>query len=457
MGAGGAIGLAGLLLLSEINLAKLSLLKPVKPAGKACELEFVKYISSQWEQEWASHANEWTATDQTFCEVIGEKGHQDHIAAWVKGALLSQQGCGPFEPYLAEHSDTFSSFEYRDTCTGESARMWIEPLTLLMRHPEAFCVGKDALLDRGYLTFGLASDECKAVVGSTKLLSLAKRMRPALAGHSRLLIFDLGASYYSSGDGGASQLLASSLRCTHICFCTHACCAREQKWFVDTAKTHGAPVSEYYAWEATPQPPDKVWADIPLEMHATYHWFNMPATADPESEANPWNILRKVAAPQDYVVVKLDIDNTPVEEQFIAQLRASSDLSSLIDEFYFEHHVNVSVQPVESARCLYVLLRKSSLELQGAVIIRSSSVCSVHYTHELSCTGNTAAAVAAMCSSTYYMDCTFTTAHATAVHTMQVSIMWHSWQTENETAKLSDTYAIGLDLRKRGVRYHGWP
>eukprot|EP00953_Heterococcus_sp_UTEX-ZZ885_P012117 6966-Heterococcus_DN1.PRE.2 len=113
-----------------------------------------------------------------------------------------------------------------------------------------------------------------------------------------------------------------------------------------------------------------------------YNRFNIPATADPESEANPWNILRKVATLQEYVVVKLDIDNTPIEEQFIAQLRASSDLSSLIDEFYFEHHVNVSVEPVESARRLCVLSRKSSLELQGAVIIRSSSVCSVHYTHD---------------------------------------------------------------------------
>jgi hypothetical protein len=93
--------------------------------------------------------------------------------------------------------------------------------------------------------------------------------------------------------------------------------------------------------------------------HLCDNRFNIPATADPESEANPWNILRKVATPQDYVVVKLDIDNTPVEEQFIAQLQASSDLSSLIDEFYFEHHVNVSVEPVESARCVCVLLRKS--------------------------------------------------------------------------------------------------
>jgi hypothetical protein len=71
--------------------------------------------------------------------------------------------------------------------------------------------------------------------------------------------------------------------------------------------------------------------------------YNIPATADEKSHDNPWNFVRKVAKPEDYVVVKLDIDNTPIEEKFIAQLRASSDLHSLIDEFYFEHHVNVSL------------------------------------------------------------------------------------------------------------------
>ena len=76
--------------------------------------------------------------------------------------------------------------------------------------------------------------------------------------------------------------------------------------------------------------------------YCVYNRYNIPATADEKSPDNPWNFIRILAKPEDYVVVKLDIDNTPIEEQFIAQLRASSDLQSLIDEFYFEHHVNVS-------------------------------------------------------------------------------------------------------------------
>jgi hypothetical protein len=38
------------------------------------------------------------------------------------------------------------------------------------------------------------------------------------------------------------------------------------------AEKLGAPISDYYAWEATPMPPDKVWADIPAELHVNYHW-----------------------------------------------------------------------------------------------------------------------------------------------------------------------------------------
>jgi hypothetical protein len=99
--------------------------------------------------------------------------------------------------------------------------------------------------------------------------------------------------------------------------------------------------------------------------------YNIPATADEKSHDNPWNFVRKVAKSEDYVVVKLDIDNTPIEEKFIAQLRASSDLHSLIDEFYFEHHVNVSLRQTTTSiytavMCYYyAVLRLRRVQLTG--------------------------------------------------------------------------------------------
>jgi hypothetical protein len=174
------------------------------PAEAACKLEFVRYISSAWEQQWAKNANKWSATELEMCRKVEQ--HKDHIAAWVQGVGLSQQGCGPFHPYLAEHKDTFSSFMYRDSCTRETTQLWIEPLAILTRHPEAFCMSKDALVDRGYLTFGLASDACAAATQSEQLQSAAKLARPDYTIGGRLLIFDLGASFYNSGTGGASQV-----------------------------------------------------------------------------------------------------------------------------------------------------------------------------------------------------------------------------------------------------------
>ncbi len=50
--------------------------------------------------------------------------------------------------------------------------------------------------------------------------------------------------------------------------------------------------------------------------------------------------MREVATVEDYVVFKLDIDNNPVEEGIVSTLLASPDLLALIDDFYWEHHVN---------------------------------------------------------------------------------------------------------------------
>ena len=56
---------------------------------------------------------------------------------------------------------------------------------------------------------------------------------------------------------------------------------------------------------------------------------------------NPWHLLKKVSAPQDFVVVKLDIDTPAVEGELVRQLLADPMLYSLVDVFYFEHHAHI--------------------------------------------------------------------------------------------------------------------
>ena len=60
--------------------------------------------------------------------------------------------------------------------------------------------------------------------------------------------------------------------------------------------------------------------------------------------ANPLEMIRQVAKPEDYVLLKIDIDNTPVEMEFVHRILRDANVSSLIDEMFFEHHVNFQVR-----------------------------------------------------------------------------------------------------------------
>lgn len=56
------------------------------------------------------------------------------------------------------------------------------------------------------------------------------------------------------------------------------------------------------------------WAEVPLEMRARMHYFNVPCDIDAASPFNPLNIVKAMYQPGDFVVVKLDIDNGPIEQ-----------------------------------------------------------------------------------------------------------------------------------------------
>ncbi len=69
-----------------------------------------------------------------------------------------------------------------------------------------------------------------------------------------------------------------------------------------------------------------------------YQFFNVPVTAEIGSRYNPLTLLKAIAQPQDFVVVKLDIDQPTIEFALIDQILNDTSVSRLIDEFFFEHH-----------------------------------------------------------------------------------------------------------------------
>ena len=164
----------------------------------------------------------------------------------------------------------------------------------------------------------------------------------ALALHGsrqRSLFFDVGASLYTSGDGGASQA-----------------------WFDTLYARHNLTFDRIFAWEATPHTDAAIFSALPTALRsraAVYRtappaaswpppsterlsYFNFGVSARRGAADNPWVLLRAEARPADFVVVKVDIDTPGVEQQLVDALLADDTLLALVDELYYEHHVRGS-------------------------------------------------------------------------------------------------------------------
>lgn len=101
----------------------------------------------------------------------------------------------------------------------------------------------------------------------------------------------------------------------------------------------GIKFDHYYAFEQTNIPPDRAFQSIPENLIPAYHWFNVPVEAHSKSRQNPWNSILVQYSSNDFVVIKLDIDTPEIEIALVHQL-LQEEFSGLVDQLYFEYHVN---------------------------------------------------------------------------------------------------------------------
>jgi len=181
-----------------------------------------------------------------------------------------------------------------------SGQGYVEPIVPPLRHP-MICEAKRWELNLDYILHDFPTI-CRSL----------KRT-------SRTIFVDMGASLQFHGNDGQPAVYL-----THL------------------YRQFGIPFDHIYAYEVTPTPSEEVFKKIPKHMRAAYHWINVGVAHDPTSEENPWNILRESFNEDDFIVVKLDIDTPSVEMPLVNQLLEREDLHRLVDQFYFEHHVQIT-------------------------------------------------------------------------------------------------------------------
>ena len=68
------------------------------------------------------------------------------------------------------------------------------------------------------------------------------------------------------------------------------------------------------------------------------HFYNTPITKNFTEASHPLNIIRSIYQPGDFIVVKLDIDNGPLELAIMKEIESNPVLLSSITEMMFEQH-----------------------------------------------------------------------------------------------------------------------
>ena len=71
-------------------------------------------------------------------------------------------------------------------------------------------------------------------------------------------------------------------------------------------------------------------------------YFNIPASPVANAKENALTVMKLICHVDDFVVIKIDIDHPEIESAMIDEILNDPNVSKLIDELYYEHHVSHS-------------------------------------------------------------------------------------------------------------------
>ncbi|CAF1357970.1 unnamed protein product [Didymodactylos carnosus] len=138
---------------------------------------------------------------------------------------------------------------------------------------------------------------------------------------SKTILFDLGSSYFASWKSNTA--------------------AGSTKWFYEYLKHRSIKPDRIIAFEQAALITQTAWEQLPDDVFPIYTLINVGCSSQ-NNKFNPWKTLLAIAKPQDYVIIKLDIDTSSIELPLVEQIIRNTNISSLIDEMFFEHHVTVN-------------------------------------------------------------------------------------------------------------------
>jgi len=233
----------------------------------------------------------YTSMLKNYGDWVDRRGITDDIRSKLATAVSTQSACRSLEP----PGGLEAIFQKNSLSISSSGAL--EPLLPPMRHPR-FCFDGALLMDLSYLVHDF----------KTMCLNLTAR--------SKTVFVDLGASltFHGAEDQPAFRL-------------------------IELYRKFGFHFDHIYAYEKTQGDVHELYSSIPEHLQPSYHWINTGVETEYSSKLNPLRMLAEHFTAEDFIVLKLDVDTPSVEVRLVQQLLETEELSGLIDQFYFEHHV----------------------------------------------------------------------------------------------------------------------
>jgi len=273
--------------------------------------DLVEYIPSKWENDWFNHADEYQGRE---CEVLTSPPHVSMVKDWLAvsqpSTLIQPLG---FQYDMTKVTEIFSTMRYR-LPSGAIIDIKIEPLAGILRDPRLPCA-----VDLGAIAWTPHNDNIQSKDFIFLDPTLFRLSNLQGFNQQRVMLFDLGASMFNDREMPGLS------------------------WMYPKYSSLGLQLTDLYAWEVRKKDGFTFFEGMPLALSAATHFYNfgVDMNAGPDSAANPLSVIKQVSRKEDYVILKIDIEVTRIEEEVVEALLRDPTALGLVDDLYWEHHVSI--------------------------------------------------------------------------------------------------------------------
>ena len=232
-----------------------------------------------------------------------------------------------------EYDELLSKMHYRYECSGLFranllVSQYIEPLIGLLRDPLTICPYKNLTLKFNSTGSDPIQSKRFFLLGPSAPYQNFRTLKTSIApwlyqSNSRKILIDIGSSLFNGMDHPTQFSTTIGAR-----------------WFYEYFRLNSLSFDRILAFEVNQYSPKVYWRQIPDDIIGLTTFIN--TGVETVGKFNPWNILKSIAKINDYVIIKLDIDNSMLETELIKQILNDKSISSLIDELFFEMHITVN-------------------------------------------------------------------------------------------------------------------